>query len=99
MVSVDAAEVRCADCGRTVFDGGGFFATAERGGTTAEAMAADVAAEGVTAVADSVLLLSSQSRPVETVDGGDFVRTPRFVEEPKRAFCSPECQVAFHELR
>ncbi|WP_435316860.1 hypothetical protein [Haloarchaeobius sp. TZWSO28] len=86
-------DVFCAECGRLVFDGSGFFCACETAGFEGEAMASNVAADGLAALAGSVLLLNTAPMGTETVDGGDYVVAPRFVEGDGQVFCSPECQV------
>ncbi|WP_435361401.1 hypothetical protein [Haloarchaeobius sp. DFWS5] len=99
MVAVEESPLCCAACGRTVFDGVAFFTSCGRSSEDGEAVAADVAADGVAAVADSRLLLTANPRLTQAVDGRDFVRAPRFVEEADRAFCSPECRAGYYDRR
>ncbi|WP_439028393.1 hypothetical protein [Haloarchaeobius sp. DT45] len=94
MDTVSDEDVYCAGCGRLVFDASGFFYACETTGFVGEAMASDLAEDGLSVLADSVLELNIAPDGGETVDASDYVVAPRFVEMDEQVFCSPECEAA-----
>ncbi|WP_267641833.1 hypothetical protein [Haloarchaeobius amylolyticus] len=76
-----------------MFDGSGFFCACEMAGFEGEAMAENVAADGLSAVASSVLQFNTAPVGSETVHGRDYLVALRFVEVDGGVFCCPECRV------